>query len=529
MSIYRMRTEFGKYLKPILYIIAVVFIFGAVWSFGVAPESDDRGRKELENAIAKVNGIEVSRGEYEVLWEKAMDEAKSRRIRSPLQYAELRAMTFQQLVNSRLILSAAKQMGVDVSDRKVNERIDELVTEYLKQNREAVLGKLDKEQMELDPRRDKKYKQELASINSSLKQQEDFAKSRIPPEQVRGELAMEGIQAKIKKDIKPATEADITASYNVYRIRQIVLPPGKSEEQTANLARKIVSEAKAGTDFAKLARDNSEGQSTGAGETTEYAFEMRFMFPPEVRDTITSLKPGAVGEPVATQFGTYIVKLDSVTPKVPEKLDKKAKDARRKEIAQDREMSAAMAFEQKLRKNQKVQVTDSELNAYWQLYEARQNFADQAEYQKRLKLAIASLEKAQKERPNNYIAVAKLADLLHQDGRTEQAVSILYPMLEGENATIEGADVRLLLGDMLTKTGEKDKALDQYKVASEVAHNDPAIHQQLLMKFQQLGKPELVAQEQKWLDDYQKQMEEFRAAQEEETRKSKPEAPKPGE
>ncbi|MGB9619115.1 MAG: hypothetical protein ACPL7K_01730, partial [Armatimonadota bacterium] len=61
MSIYKMRTEFGKYLKPILFLIALIFLVGAIWSFGVAPSRHREGPEGGSGPIAKVNGVEISR------------------------------------------------------------------------------------------------------------------------------------------------------------------------------------------------------------------------------------------------------------------------------------------------------------------------------------------------------------------------------------------------------------------------------------------------------------------------------------
>ncbi|MGB9619942.1 MAG: hypothetical protein ACPL7K_05990, partial [Armatimonadota bacterium] len=212
------------------------------------------------------------------------------------------------------------------------------------------------------------------------------------------------------------------------------------------------------------------------------------------------------------EYGIFIVKLEGVTSKLPPKLDKKAKEERRRQIMQMREMAAASEIQRRMAENQKVEVFDPEILGYWQLMQAQQSVTNPAEMRRLRKAAIKALMRARVQR-NSPIASAKLAQLLYEDGRTEEAIRILYPMLEGEQATQEGADLRLLLGDMLLKKGEKDRAIAQYKIASEVATNDPGVHQQLVKKFEELKRSDLVEVEKKWLADFEVRRKQFEEMQ----------------
>ena len=515
MSIYKLRTEMGHYFKwLLLFVLVPIFVIGGMNYFGSGGAGGPRESAEAKGIIAKVNGEEISRRDFETAWERAAEEAKSRGLRSALAYADLRARLFQQMVNDITLLQAAKQMGIDISQDRVNAEIEKVVTMELNANREAVLGKLDRKGAAVDPRNDDEYKRELATINSSLALQIDIARSKYPESQVQARLAQQGLLARIKAGVKPVTDADITASYNIYKIRQIALPGGGlPQEQLMSKARKIAGEAASGADFAKLARENTPGPGGAkAGAAIDYTFESSFGYPEPVKGAIEKLKPGQVSPAIETPYGIYIVKLESVTPKIPAKLDKKGRDARRDQIRQMREFAAGSELQREIMKSQKVQVLDAEMQGYWSLFQA-QRAPNPVEMKKQVKMAISALMRARQEHPNNYIAIAKLAQLLYEDGKTEESVRLLYPMLEGDTATQEGADLRMLLGDMLIKKGEKDRAIAQYKIASEVAMVDPNIHQQLIMKFQQLKRPDLVAAENKWMADYNKRLEDMKAMQ----------------
>ncbi|MEN6357532.1 MAG: SurA N-terminal domain-containing protein [Armatimonadota bacterium] len=535
MSIYKLRTEFGQHLKWVMLGIAIIFIVGAIFTFGAMPGSKGGNRVQGGNdVVAVVNGKEIQRSDFENAWEATSEQAKERGIRSALQLADYRAAVFAQMVQGRLILSEAEKMGVDISDRKVNDEVDKEVVKALMQNRESIMGSdLSDDERTLDPRDDSKFKRELSSIGQSIGVMEDAIREKIPADDIRAKLAYEGIQNKIEKSLKPVSEQDVTDSYNVYKIRQISFLKGMMpEDQLKTRINKIMTEIRGGADFAKIAKENSQGSLMNSSSATEYSFDTRWSLPAQVRDAIAKLEPGGVSSPIKTDYGTFIVKLESVTPKLPAKMDKKTNADRRKQIADDRKMAGLMTFQTQMQKDENVKVSDPELRAYWLIVKSRTAFTDPTKSMKMSADAINALKKARANRLDNQMINAKLAQLLYENGKVKEGLDILYPLVEGANDTIDTPDLRILLGDMLMAQAAKDKpeqkaattakALEQYKTASDVAHNDRASHEQLVTKFQQLKHPELVAAEQKWLADYDKRAKAMQAEQ----RRS---APKPSE
>lgn len=538
MSIYRMRTEFGKHLKIILGLVAAVFIVGAVWQFGAAPPStrgQDEGRKAV---IATVNGIDIGQAEFDALWETASREAAQSGARSTLAMANLRAQIFHQLVQSRLMMSAARSLGVEVSDEDVRRELERYVVDYLRNNRRLVLGQLTDEQEKKDPREDKQYKAELARSGMSISQQEEIARSMAPEATVRSALAAEAVEKAIKARVGKVTDKDVIDSYNVYRIRQIVLLPGSvPEEQLLERAKKILQKAKDGEDFAKLARENSDGPFKEQGGEVEYSFDSQWMFPPEVRRAIGELKPGQISDVINTDRGIYIVKLESVTARLPEKLDDKVKKERREQIQQTRQALAMMEFQQEIAKKADVKVHDDEMAGYWHLIKAQEVGFGQPDFKKHVALAIKAFEREIKDDPGNDWATAKLAELYKQEGRNKEAIRLLYHLLDSPTSTAQGADLRIMLGDLLVASGkpeDREAAIEQYKKASDAAVNDRMIHEQLVAKYRDLGMPDLAKYEEQWISEFDKRMAEYeaqqRAAQERQREQSRPrsEPSKPG-
>jgi parvulin-like peptidyl-prolyl isomerase len=516
MSIYKMRTEMGHYFKWLLLLVLVpIFVIGGINYFGGGRGMglNDRGRGGGD-VIAVVNNSPITRQEFEQTWDQMIEQARRNGMRSALQYADMRVGIFQQLVSDRLVLAAAEQLGVEVNDRAVNDQIDKMVTMYLKENRRTVLGKLSAKKEAVDPRDDDEYKAELERAGMSLNKQIEMAESRMPREQVRAQLAQQAIAQRIEARVKPVTERDLMASYNVYKIRQLVLQPtGLPKAQFDKKVKSVQEAAKSGADFAKLVADNSSDPSAKkTGGEVVYSFETRMMFPPKVRDAIAKLSPGQISSPIKTDYATYIVKLESMEPRLPAKLDDKAKQARRQEITQDRQAAAKAELEAQIRPNDKVDVKDPEFKAYWAMMQMN-SAASPQDYAQRTKAAVKALKEASRSRGNSYVQI-QLARMLDRQGQTAEAVRILYPMLEGKEASIEGPDLRILLGDMLMKTGikgDKERAIQQYQEAGEVAPHDPQIHSQLQAKFKEVKRPDLAAKEQAWMNDFIKQMAEVQA------------------
>lgn len=78
-------------------------------------------------------------------------------------------------------------------------------------------------------------------------------------------------------------------------------------------AKALVARARDGEDFAQLARDNSTGPSGPNGG--ELGWFGEGMMVPAFEDAVKGLEKGAVSDPVKTQFGWHVVKLNDLREK----------------------------------------------------------------------------------------------------------------------------------------------------------------------------------------------------------------------
>lgn len=509
MSIYRLRTEFGHQFKWILIGLALIFIVGAIWSFGPSTFRKERQNTEANAVIATVNGIPITQNEWDLAWNQAMEMIKNQGqgVQSTLQVANIRGYVFQQVIETRMMLAAAKNMGVEINKKDIDRERDKMIGEYLKRDRQTVLGKVPKSEEKLDPRNDSDYKDELKKNGMILDDRIKAAESMIPESQVEIQLAQKGIMKKLDEQAGRVSDDDVTNSYNIYSIHQIVLPKGNiPKEQFQTKVDKIAKEAKSGGDFVKLANANS--MDSQKGKAVSFSYDNQFMFPPEVAKAIFDMKAGQVSNPIGNQMGAYIIKVDSITPKLPAKFDKKTRDERRKQILQMRKQIAAMAFQAKMREHPVVDIKLPELNGYYHESLAQQPGNDS---KKEMSLAEKAYKDAITKDPGNDYATCKLVQILQNKGDIATATKYLYQMLEGANARAQGTDLRIMLGDMLAQAGKKAEAIQQYEKASDAAVGDKPTHQELVKKYQMIQRPDLVAKEQQWIAQYDQDLKAYQA------------------
>jgi len=275
----------------------------------------------------------------------------------------------QQLVDERAAVSEAERLGLKVTDAEVAQRIyaipgfmengvfigqaryqqilysqnPPLTTSQFEEGvrRSLVLEKLrssvtdwmsvsDKELQAEYKRRNDKVKLAVIAFNADsfrpdvtasdsdiatyfASQQADF---RIP-EKRKAKYVLVDIDAiRAKATVTPA---DLTKAYND-NIQQYTSPEqvrashillkteGKDEAAVKAKAEEILKEAKAGADFAELAKKNSEDDSNAQnGGDLDYFGRGRMV--PEFDTAAFTMEPGQISDLVKTQFGFHIIKL----------------------------------------------------------------------------------------------------------------------------------------------------------------------------------------------------------------------------
>ena len=275
----------------------------------------------------------------------------------------------QQMVDERAALAEAERLGVTVSDEEVRQRIFAmpafqenggfigeqryqqllrmqrppmmpsefetnvrrgLTVEKLRASLTDWLAVPDKELEEAYRRRNDKIKLAVVTFNAdSFRGQATASDADVAshfeahkndfkiPEKRKIRYVLLDIEAMRGKVVVPP--ADIEKAYNS-SIEQYTTPEqvrashillkteGKTDADVKAKAEAILKQAKAGADFAELAKKNSEDESNAKnGGDLDYFGRGRMV--PEFDQAVFAMQPGQISDLVKTQYGYHIIKL----------------------------------------------------------------------------------------------------------------------------------------------------------------------------------------------------------------------------
>jgi peptidyl-prolyl cis-trans isomerase SurA len=214
----------------------------------------------------------------------------------------LRREVLDRLIDDELILQQATELKLSISSEQVDASIDEIKKQNNindEQLREALRGQ----------------GMSMAAYRADLKRQ--LLRFRVLNIAVgsRVNIADEEVKAYYDRHMKASANVQVRASH-VF----IAIPEGADAvavgEKRAQ-AQKVIERAKAGEDFAKLARELSDDAATRA-EGGDLGFFGKDMLPKAIEEMVFAMKVGDIGGPVRADRGFHVIKL----------VDRKTKDPR---------------------------------------------------------------------------------------------------------------------------------------------------------------------------------------------------------
>jgi len=241
----------------------------------------------------------------------------------------------------------AKVNGVEITDEDLKLAMDDLGPGIPRQ----LEGKA-RESYVLDFLVDEQLVVQKAQADK-LAETPDFAKKLA---YLRDKALMETLLGNVAK--QAATDAAIKATYDEaaknqkpeteYRAHHILVP-------TEDEAKKALARVKGGEDFAKVATEVSKDPGSKGGDLGWFTKDRMV---PEFGDAAAKLEPGQLSEPVKTQFGWHIIKLDEKRPKVFPPLDQ-VKDQVSRYVVQKAQSDLVL----KLREGAKIERADQPADA----------------------------------------------------------------------------------------------------------------------------------------------------------------------
>ncbi|HVX79479.1 MAG TPA: peptidylprolyl isomerase [Bradyrhizobium sp.] len=156
---------------------------------------------------------------------------------------------------------------------------------------------------------DKAAEDKKIADSEEFKKRLAFARDRLLMDTLLGDEGKAATTDEAMKKVYDDAAKQISSEQEVHA-RHILV-------QTEDEAKEIEKELKAGADFAELAKKKSK--DPGASDGGDLGFFTKDQMVPEFSKVAFSLQPGQISDPVKTQFGWHIIKVE-------EKRDRKAPD-----------------------------------------------------------------------------------------------------------------------------------------------------------------------------------------------------------
>lgn len=245
---------------------------------------------------------------------------------------EARQNIIDQLIEDRLLASEAKKVNIEVNDKDVAARIDEMRRRVgSKEQFERALGE-----------------QNLTESDLKKRYREQIMIRRLVDQKVGSTITMTPVEA---NDYYNAHKEEFIQPEQI-KLLNILIKPNeyRPPDKAGDTAKTVLKRLQEGGDFAALAREYSEGPGASEGGLMGYVKKGDLM--PEIEKVVFNMKPGEVSSILQTGLGYHIFKVE-------ERLEPKTLGL--SEVRRDVEESI---YREKARKKLKSWIEGLKKNAY---------------------------------------------------------------------------------------------------------------------------------------------------------------------
>jgi parvulin-like peptidyl-prolyl isomerase len=285
------------------------------------------------DAVAVVDGQQIARTDYEALISQAKKSYKNQKREFPAagsqEFQTLRNQAVQFLVQREQFEQEASDMDVDVTDKQIDARLEQIMKQYFGGDK-------------------KKYEKQLKEQGLTEKQVRN---------DIRAQIVSEKIFEQVTKDVK-VTDADIKAYYTKNKA-QYSQPESRDVRhilvKTKKQADDLYAQLQNGADFAALAKKFSEdtGSKANGGKLTISQGQTVAPFD----ETAFRLKKNDISKPVKTEFGYHIIQPLSETKPAKVTPLKDVKESIRQQLQQTKKNEAMTKWVDDLKKDYKDKVS----------------------------------------------------------------------------------------------------------------------------------------------------------------------------
>ena len=321
----------GKTIARLSAIAVALVLTTAGWPAAAADK-----KQSTEDKVAVVNGDVITRTDFD----RAVSFAKQRALQTgkPVDDAQLNKGVLEQLIGTALLYQESKKEGIKIDQKAVDERLEQWKKQF--PNEEA-------------------YKKAMSTANLSLSQMKEDITRGMTIEKLIVEKFVDKTTVP-EKEIKAYYESHLNLFKQPEQVKAshilIKVDPKAKEPEKEDALKKIRDVQKKqikGDDFAKLAKEYSQGPSNAKGGDLGYF--KRGQMVPAFEEVAFKLKPGEVSDIVKTRFGYHLIK---VVDKKPESTVpyEEIKDKLAQYLKQEKVQKEIKQLVEKLRKEAKVEL-----------------------------------------------------------------------------------------------------------------------------------------------------------------------------
>ncbi len=216
---------------------------------------------------------------------------------------ELRDRILQSLIESKLVIAAAKQADLTVEEEEISRRVDERIDELVKQygSREALAKEMTRSGLTIDDFRSR-YGNQLRDQQYLRLVIGRFIRPKV-------EVLSNEVEAYYLEhlDEMPAEPDSVTLANILIRVQ----PAADARREVQRKIALAQDELRAGTTFADVARRFDESPNAARGGQLGVV-RPGDLFDKTLETTVFGLAAGAVSQPVVSSRGVHIVKVDAV-------------------------------------------------------------------------------------------------------------------------------------------------------------------------------------------------------------------------
>ncbi|MBD3380479.1 MAG: hypothetical protein GF408_08485 [Candidatus Omnitrophica bacterium] len=248
----------------------------------------------VDKVIVEVNGEVITQREFDRTFDpiKAQIEAnfQGEELQNRLEMA--RKGVLEQLINSKLAISAAKKADIEIDEQELQQRIERIQSYY--GSREEFLKALDQKGTNLSEFEKEIREQMLAQ---QVVQKEISGKITVAP----GEVS-ELYEKNREKLISPKS----------YKVRTLMVRKSGEDNKAEDRAKaeSIRKEIKEGADFSEVAASRSEGPF--ADKKGDMGYIVQGQLAPPLEEVVLGLKENEISRVVETPIGFHIFKVEDI-------------------------------------------------------------------------------------------------------------------------------------------------------------------------------------------------------------------------